>query len=73
MTRETGFVKWFNPHRRYGFLGRENKPDLFFGRRSMKFDDKIFIAVGDRMTFEAGVDREGRAVACYCCRRSPLA
>ena len=53
--RYTGTVKWFNEAKGYGFIRREDGPDLFLhytnitgsGFRTLKEDDKVEFEVNE--------------------------
>jgi CspA family cold shock protein len=47
-----GTVKWFNNSRGYGFIGRENGPDVFVHYSGIAGDGYRTLQEGDRVTFE---------------------
>jgi len=47
-----GTVKWFNNSRGYGFVGRENGPDVFVHYSGIAGDGYPTLQEGDRITFE---------------------
>jgi len=47
-----GTVKWFNNSRGYGFVGRENGPDVFVHYSGIAGDGYRTLQEGDRITFE---------------------
>ncbi len=47
-----GTVKWFNNSRGYGFIGRENGPDVFVHYSGIAGDGYRTLKEGDRVTFE---------------------
>jgi cold shock protein len=47
-----GTVKWFNNSRGYGFVGRENGPDVFVHYSGIAGDGYRTLQEGDRVTFE---------------------
>ena len=47
-----GTVKWFNNPRGYGFIGRENGPDVFVHYSGIAGDGYRTLQEGDRVTFE---------------------
>ena len=55
---EKGKIKWFNPSKNFGFIEREDNPDLFFhgsdviGKKVMK--------EGDEVEFEIGFGKKGQ-------------
>ncbi len=49
--RETGTVKWFNAQKGYGFIARENGPDVFVHFSGIIGDGYRELAEGDRVEF----------------------
>jgi len=49
--RVTGTVKWFNPIKRYGFIGRENGEDVFVHLNSIKEDGVTSLEEGQKVEF----------------------
>jgi CspA family cold shock protein len=49
--RVTGTVKWFNTTKGYGFITRENGPDVFVHYSAIKSDGFRNLAEGDRVEF----------------------
>lgn len=53
MPKETGTVKWFNDEKGYGFISRDNGPDVFVhyrsivgtGRKSLQENQKVEFTV----------------------------
>ena len=48
----TGQVKWFNNSKGYGFLGREDGPDVFVHYSAILGDGYRSLAEGDSVEFE---------------------
>ena len=49
---ETGTVKWFNDAKGFGFITRENGPDVFVHHTAIQADGFRSLAEGDRVTFD---------------------
>jgi CspA family cold shock protein len=49
--RETGTVKWFNASKGYGFIGRENGPDVFVHYTAIMSDGYRSLQEGQRVEF----------------------
>jgi len=49
--RVTGTVKWFNAQKGYGFIARENGPDVFVHFSGIIGDGYRELAEGDRVEF----------------------
>jgi len=49
---EQGTVKWFNDAKGYGFIVRENGPDVFVHHASIVAEGFRTLAEGDRVEFE---------------------
>jgi len=49
--RETGTVKWFNASKGYGFIGRENGPDVFVHYSAIVADGYRTLQEGQRVEF----------------------
>lgn len=47
-----GFVKWFNASKGFGFIGREDGPDVFVHFSSVIGDGYRTLKEGDRVEFE---------------------
>ncbi len=47
-----GIVKWFNNSKGYGFLGREDGPDVFVHYSAILGDGYRSLAEGDPVEFE---------------------
>jgi len=55
--RETGTVKWFDPRRGYGFIGRDGAVDVFVHADEVRADRPL--APGDRVRFTVAEGRRG--------------
>jgi cold shock protein len=49
---ETGTVKWFNDAKGFGFITRENGPDVFVHHTAIQSEGFRSLAEGDRVTFD---------------------
>lgn len=49
--RETGTVKWFNASKGYGFIGREDGPDVFVHYTAIMSDGYRSLQEGQRVEF----------------------
>lgn len=47
-----GFVKWFNNSKGYGFIGRDNAPDLFVHYSAIIGEGYRTLDEGDAVEFE---------------------
>ena len=52
MAQYKGTVKWFNNAKGYGFLGREDGPDVFVHYSSIKLDGYKTLKEGDEVEFD---------------------
>lgn len=52
MAHHKGTVKWFNNAKGYGFLGREDGPDVFVHYSSIKLDGYKSLQEGDAVEFD---------------------
>ena len=52
MSEYKGTVKWFNNAKGYGFLGRENGPDVFVHYSSIQLDGYKTLKEGDQVEFD---------------------
>jgi cold shock protein len=51
MERIKGTVKWFNPQKGFGFLGRDNGPDVFVHYSAIVADGYKNLNEGDNVEF----------------------
>ncbi len=49
---ETGFVKWFNNAKGYGFISRESGDDVFVHHTAIQGEGYKSLAEGQRVQFE---------------------
>lgn len=54
--KEEGTVKWFDPEKNYGFIGREGKSDVFVHGNAL---DGISINEDDKVTFNIEQGEKG--------------
>lgn len=52
MAQYTGVVKWFNNAKGYGFLGRDDGPDVFVHYSSIQLDGYKSLKEGDAVEFD---------------------
>ena len=63
MERMKGTVKWFNNAKGYGFLGRENGPDVFIHYSAIASDGYRSLEEGDAVEFEIVQGQKGPQAA----------
>ncbi len=51
MAREKGTVKWFNNSKGFGFISRENGPDVFVHYRAIKSEGFRSLEEGQQVEF----------------------
>lgn len=49
---EKGIVKWFNDSKGFGFITRENGPDVFVHHSAIEMEGFRSLSEGDHVTFE---------------------
>lgn len=59
----TGVVKWFNSSKGFGFIGRENGPDVFVHHTAIDMDGYRKLHEGQRVEFEIEDGRKGPQAA----------
>ena len=59
----TGSVKWFNNAKGYGFIGRENGPDIFVHYSAIGEEGYKTLQEGDRVEFEIAQGQKGPQAA----------
>ncbi len=52
MAQYKGTIKWFNNAKGYGFIGREDAPDLFVHYSSIQQDGYKSLREGDQIEFD---------------------
>jgi CspA family cold shock protein len=52
MGQYKGTIKWFNNAKGYGFVGREDEPDLFVHYSSIQQDGYKSLREGDQIEFD---------------------
>lgn len=57
--QQTGVVKWFNDEKGYGFIQRDNGPDIFVHFRSILGTGRRSLAEGQRVKFTVGQGQKG--------------
>jgi CspA family cold shock protein len=56
---EQGTVKWFNNEKGYGFITRENGPDVFVHQTAILSEGYRSLNEGDRVSFEVVQGQKG--------------
>jgi CspA family cold shock protein len=56
---EQGTVKWYYDEKGYGFIVRENGPDVFVHHTSINAEGFRTLAEGDRVSFDVVEGRKG--------------
>ncbi|HRC85381.1 MAG TPA: cold-shock protein [Thermoanaerobaculia bacterium] len=56
---EKGTVKWFNDAKGYGFISRENGPDVFVHHTAIMAEGFRTLNEGDVVSFEVGDGPKG--------------
>ena len=56
---EQGTVKWFNNEKGYGFISRENGPDVFVHHTAILSEGFRTLNEGDRVSFEVVNGQKG--------------
>ena len=57
--RQTGTVKWFNDAKGFGFISRENGPDVFVHFRAITGAGFRTLAEGQRVVFDLTQGQKG--------------
>ncbi len=55
----SGVVKWFNDDKGYGFIERENGPDVFVHFRAINGTGRRSLNEGQKVTFEVTQGQKG--------------
>jgi len=63
MARIKGTVKWFNNSKGYGFLGRDDGPDVFIHFSAIQSDGYKSLQEGDKVEFEIVEGQKGPQAA----------
>lgn len=59
MSRIKGKVKWFNNAKGFGFIGREDGPDVFVHYSTIESEGYRSLQEGDDVEFEIGQGQKG--------------
>ena len=59
MAQYTGVVKWFNNAKGYGFVGREDGPDVFVHYSSIQGDGYKTLKEGEAISFDIVAGAQG--------------
>ena len=57
--RQVGTVKWFNESKGFGFISRENGPDVFVHFRAINGSGFRTLQEGQRVSFKVGQGQKG--------------
>lgn len=57
--KETGKVKWFNDSKGYGFISREDGPDVFVHHSAIQGEGFRSLAEDQEVEFEVTEDQKG--------------
>ncbi|HZK13329.1 MAG TPA: cold-shock protein [Desulfobaccales bacterium] len=57
--KERGKVKWFNDSKRFGFISRENGPDVFVHHSAIQSDGFRTLAEDQEVEFEVVQGQKG--------------
>lgn len=60
---EKGTVKWFNDSKGFGFVARENGPDVFVHHSSIQGEGFRSLSEGDQVEFDVEQGPKGPAAA----------
>ena len=63
MARLTGTVKWFNDAKGFGFIAREDGPDVFVHFSAIQSNGFKALAEGDRVEFDIVQGQKGPQAA----------
>jgi len=58
---EKGKVKWFNAAKGFGFIERENGPDVFVHFQNIEMDGFKTLEEGEKVVFEVEETKQGEA------------
>jgi cold shock protein len=61
--RITGKMKWFNGAKGFGFIGRDDGPDVFVHFSAIKMEGYRSLNEGDEVEFEIEPGKDGRPQA----------
>ena len=59
MSQYRGTVKWFNNAKGYGFIGRDDGPDVFVHYSSIQLDGYKSLKEGDAVEFDIAQGQKG--------------
>ncbi len=59
MSKTTGTVKWFNETKGFGFIEREDGPDVFVHFSSIEADGFQTLAAGQKVEFNVTASQTG--------------
>ncbi len=59
----TGKVKWFNDQKGFGFIARENEPDVFVHHSAINMEGFRTLQEGEEVTYELVLSDKGASAA----------
>lgn len=59
----TGKVKWFSDQKGFGFITRENEPDVFVHHSAINMEGYRTLREGEEVTYELEVSEKGASAA----------
>ncbi len=59
----TGKVKWFNDQKGFGFIARENEPDVFVHHSAINMEGFRTLQEGEEVTYELIISDKGASAA----------
>ena len=62
-----GIVKWFNSAKGFGFIGREDGPDVFVHYSTIRSDGYKTLEEGDEVEFDIVEGRKGQQADAVTC------
>ncbi len=72
MAHYKGIVKWFNSAKGYGFLGRDDGPDVFVHYSAIQLDGYKTLKEGDEVEFDIVQGEKGpQADQVICLKHAP--
>ncbi len=73
MPQFKGRVKWFNNSKGYGFIGREDGPDVFVHYSAVQVDGYKTLKEGDEVEFDIVQGPKGSQADAVTCAKQPYA
>lgn len=73
MAQYKGIVKWFNNSKGYGFIGREDGPDVFVHYSAIESDGYKALKEGDEVEFDIVQGEKGPQADAVLCSKAAAA